>query len=180
VTGRVWEVKAFGWSPGALLGWRDEGGRAGLCVLSQRTERARQTLHSPAPRPPVDRFAALQPAKPHTPVQHTIFEYPLLRWVDVAGSKVAARPSRRAAARSGRRGFPGARKKMCQLPQNQFTSHRRQPSLCARTMFEEGFHGSSAVRLRSRFISLDRSLRRRGELHPPKRLTSDSSPLNRR
>ena len=66
-------------------------------MLSQRTERARQTPHSPAPRPPVDRFAALQPAKPHTPVQHTIFEYPLLRWVDVAGSKVAARPSRRAA-----------------------------------------------------------------------------------
>lgn len=73
--------------------------RAGVraLVCSQRTERARKTLHSPAPRPLVDRFAALQPAKPHTPVQHTIFEYPLLRWVDVAGSKVAARPSRRAA-----------------------------------------------------------------------------------
>ena len=66
-----------------------------LCEMGARGK----PLHPLAPRPPVARFAALQPAKPHTPVQHTIFEYPLLRWVDVAGSKVAARPARRAARR---------------------------------------------------------------------------------
>ena len=64
-----------------------------LCEMGARGK----PLHPLAPRPPVARFAALQPAKPHTPVQHTIFEYPLLRWVDVAGSKVAARPARHAA-----------------------------------------------------------------------------------
>ena len=66
-----------------------------LCEMGARGK----PLHPLAPRPPVARFAALQPAKPHTPVQHTIFEYPLLRWVDVAGSKVAARPARRPARR---------------------------------------------------------------------------------
>ena len=70
-----------------------------LCEMGARGK----PLHPLAPRPPVARFAALQPAKPHTPVQHTIFEYPLLRWVDVAGSKVAARPARRAVRRAARR-----------------------------------------------------------------------------
>ena len=36
----------------------------------------------------IARYLALQPPKSSTPVQHAIFEFPLLRWVDVAGSKV--------------------------------------------------------------------------------------------